>query len=262
MLSYDFMQHAFIAGTFIAITCGLMGVFVVARQMAFLAHTLSEIGFAGASFALFMGISPLSGMLWFTILSALTVGRLSIQADYQEASISVTSSLFVGLGILFLSLSNQSSSEATNILFGSIISISASEVVELLILCLIVILIVFSIFRKLSFTSFDLVGAKAQRLPIGGLNIIFLLLLALSVSVAAQIVGSLLVFILMTLPAFTAKFLGKTIWQMVIIAIGCALLGVWLGLYLGFVTSWPVTFFIAIIECLCYLIARVSQKDK
>lgn len=61
MFQYEFMRYAFLASTFIAITCGVVGVYVVARSYAFLAHTLSEIGFAGAAFAVFIGIAPLWG---------------------------------------------------------------------------------------------------------------------------------------------------------------------------------------------------------
>ena len=107
MLQYDFMRYAFIAGIFIALICGVMGVFVVARQTSFFTHTLSEIGFSGASFGVFAGISPLSGMLLFTCSSALLIGFSGEKLGRRESSISVFSGLFLGLGILFLSLSNK-----------------------------------------------------------------------------------------------------------------------------------------------------------
>lgn len=115
--------------------------------MSFLSHTLSEIGFAGASFGILIGISPLAGMILFTLVSSIAVGSLSSESSRREASISAISSLFIGLGILFLSLSSESSSYATNILFGSIVGISAKEVHQLLILAIFVILI-FIIFYK------------------------------------------------------------------------------------------------------------------
>ncbi|GAQ01811.1 ABC transporter [Companilactobacillus farciminis] len=141
MFEYEFMRQAFIASTFIAITAGIVGVFVVSRNMSFLSHTLSEIGFAGASFGILIGISPLAGMILFTIISSIAVGSLSSESSRREASISAISSLFIGLGILFLSLSSESSSYATNILFGSIVGISAKEVQQLVILAVVVIAI-------------------------------------------------------------------------------------------------------------------------
>lgn len=127
MFQYEFMRYAFLASTFIAITCGVVGVYVVARSYAFLAHTLSEIGFAGAAFAVFIGIAPLWGMLLFTLLGAIGVGELSMHSDQKESSISAISALFIGLGVLFLAISGSNSRYATNILFGSIIGVDRSR---------------------------------------------------------------------------------------------------------------------------------------
>lgn len=98
MFDYDFMRYAFIAGIFIALISCVMGVFVVARQTSFFTHTLSEIGFSGAAFGVFAGISPLTGMLIFTMTSAIFVGLSGEKVGRREASISVFSGLFLGLG--------------------------------------------------------------------------------------------------------------------------------------------------------------------
>lgn len=259
MFAYDFMQNAFLASTFIAVTCGVVGVFVTARGLSFLAHTLSEIGFAGAAFAVLVGIPPLDGMLLTTVISSVSVGRLSVKASRREASISAVSSLFTGLGILFLALSAKSASYATTILFGSIIGISRADVWQLVLLALVVLITIAVGFRGLAFDSFDPVGAQAQNLRRNAISVYFLLILAISVSIGAQIVGSLLVFILLTLPSAVAKYLGKTLPQMLTIAVVVALIGVWAGLVLGYYTNWPVTFFIAAIECLFYFAALMMK---
>lgn len=255
MLSLPFMQNAFLASTFIAIISGIIGVFVIARNMSFLTHTLSEIGFAGAAFGIFAGWPPLNGMLLFTMISSVIVGQLSVKAARREASISAISSLFIGLGILFLSLANKTSSYATNILFGSIIGISRENVIQVIVLSAVVLLVVLFIYRDLKFDSFDHIGARVKGLWTNVLSIAFLVLLALSVSVAAQIVGSLLIFVLLTLPAASARYFAHTVSSMMAVAVGMSLIGVWGGLYLGYITNWPVTFFIASFECLFYIIA-------
>ncbi|MCY9807548.1 metal ABC transporter permease [Lentilactobacillus senioris] len=256
MFSFEFMRNAYTAGTLIAIVSGVMGVFVIARNMAFMTHTLSEIGFAGASFGMFAGLSPLNGMLLFTIASSILVGRLSgTNESRRESVISAISGLFIGLGILFLALSDQSSSYATNILFGSVVGISRADVWQMSILSLAILLVVLVVYRNLKDASFDPTGARANGVEVNALGVIFLVLLALSVSVAAQIVGSLLIFILLTLPAASARYFAHSVASMMLTAVGFALLGVWLGLYLGYVTNWPVTFFIAVIEAAIYCIA-------
>lgn len=260
MFEYEFMRQAFIASTFIAITAGIVGVFVVSRNMSFLSHTLSEIGFAGASFGILVGISPLAGMIIFTLISSIAVGSLSNESSRREASISAISSLFIGLGILFLSLSSESSSYATNILFGSIVGISGKEVNQLLILALFVIVMFIIFYKPLSFDSFDHIGATASGLNTRFLSVIFLVTLALSVSIGAQIVGSLLVFVLLTLPGATARYLVHSVPKLLMISVGLSLAGVWLGLYLAFITNWPVTFFISAFEVIAYFLG-LSYKN-
>lgn len=260
MLSLAFMRHAFVASTFIAIVSGVIGVFVVARQLSFLTHTLSEIGFAGASFAVFAGWAPLDGMILFTMLSSVLVGQMSIKESRREAVISAVSGLFIGLGILFLSLSSQTASSATSILFGSVVGISASEVHQLIILSAVVLAITVLIYRQLKFSSFDEVGAQVSGFNQTVISVVFLLLLALSVSVAAQIVGSLLIFILLTIPAASAKYFTHGVAKMMGLAILFSLLGTWAGLLLGYLTNWPVSFFIAVIEVVIYVIALLYQN--
>lgn len=259
MFSLSFMRYAFWASTFISIVAGTVGVFVVARNLSFLTHTLSEIGFAGAAFAVFMSWSPLVGMLLFTMASSVMVGQMSAEESRREAVISATSALFIGLGILFLSLSSQTASSATSILFGSVVGISKNEVGQLIGLSLVVLLVILLIYRRLKFASFDRTGARVNG---GGeqiVAIIFLLLVALSVSVAAQIVGSLLIFILLTLPAASAKYYTTGTAKMIGLAILFSLAGTWTGLYLGYLTNWPVSFFIAVIEVVIYLAALVYR---
>lgn len=263
MFALSFMRHAFVASTIIAIVSGVIGVFVVARNMSFLTHTLSEIGFAGAAFATFAGWSPLWGMLLFTMLSSVLVGQFSSDESRRESVISAVSALFIGLGILFLSLSNQSASSATSILFGSVVGISLAEVHQLTILSLLVLAVVLLIYRWLKFDSFDAIGARVNGVSGLAISIVFLLLLALSVSVAAQIVGSLLIFILLTLPAASAKYFTHGVAKMMLVAVLFALMGTWLGLYLGYLTNWPVSFFIAVIEVTIYVTALWHRhRDK
>ncbi|MDF7638266.1 metal ABC transporter permease [Lactobacillus sp. ESL0791] len=262
MFAYGFMRNAFLASTFIAITCGTVGVYVVARQFSFLAHTLSEIGFAGAAFAVWLGIAPLWGMLLFTLLGSISVGELSMHSDQKESSISAISALFVGLGVLFLAISGTNSNYATNILFGSIIGVDTQGVIQLVVLSVIVLIMILAIQRPLNFDSFDHIGALAHGLKTGIVGVIFLITLAMSVSIGAQIVGSLLVFILLTLPPATANYIGRTIPAMIGWSVFFALVGVWIGLYLGFVTNLPVTFFIAVIEVVIYLVTYFVHMAK
>ena len=120
MFNYDFMQNAFMAGTVVSIVAGIVGTFVVARNYAFLTHSLSEIAFAGAAFGLFIGWPALLGMMAATSVSSLAIGALESGYTKRDNVTSAISALAIGLGILFLALGHTSTTAATGILFGSV----------------------------------------------------------------------------------------------------------------------------------------------
>lgn len=252
MFAYDFMRYAFIAGIFIALICSVMGTFVVARQTSFFTHTLSEIGFSGASFGIFIGISPLAGMLTFTTASALLIGMSGERLGRREASISVFSGLFLGLGILFLSLSDKQANYATSILFGSIVGIDRNDIEVLIALSVLLLLTITILFKRLAYNSFDSQGAQYNQCFNKTISIIFLVMLALTISITAQIVGALLIFVLLTIPASATKYFAHRLYQMIVLNFVFILAGVWLGLYFSYLTDWPVSFFITVIEALIY----------
>ncbi|MGO0154465.1 metal ABC transporter permease [Leuconostoc mesenteroides] len=266
MFNYPFMQYAFIASFFISIICAVIGVFVVARKTSFYVHTLSEISFSGASFAIFAGISPISGMLLFTILSSIFVSLSGNRLSQRESSISVFSAIFIGLGVLFLSLSNKQSSYATNILFGSIVGISQENLYELLVLIIVILLITLLMYRKLKYISFDTIGSDWNAKGTVWISLLFLILVACTVSVTAQIVGSLLIFSLLTVPASSAKYIARSVHHMILLSFVFALFGTWVGLYLSYISNWPVSFFITIIEgaiyCLSLLYYKINKSHR
>jgi zinc/manganese transport system permease protein len=262
MLNYAFMQNAYLVGTLIAVVSGFVGVFIVARRMSFLAHTLSEIGFAGAAFGLFMNWSPLLGMLFFTIMAALAIGQLGVQENRSDSLISAVSAVAIGLGIAFLALSQKNASAATSILFGSIFSISTQNILEVLILASVVLVLLLVLFRQLRHFAFDYATAQFSLKNVVLVEIIFLVLMATTVAVSAQVVGSLLIFILMTLPASAALRWGRTVWQMIGLAIAFALVGVWSALALSYYTNVPVSFYIAIIEAGIYFVSLLKTQGK
>ncbi|SFG63085.1 metal ABC transporter permease [Sporolactobacillus nakayamae] len=260
MFYYDFMQHAFIAGTLIAIMCGAIGVFIIGRNLSFIAHTFSHIGFAGASFAVFAGIDPLLGLLLFTLLGALGVGQLGVKMFRRDASVSVILSLALGLGILFLSLSNVQASFTKTILFGSVVGIDLQDVWQIIILSIFVLLALAVSYRWLKFDSFDQLGAQSAGLPIRWISIGFLLLMAVAVSVTVQIVGALLVFALMTIPAAAARFYTQSIFGMILLSVLIAVLGVWFGLIIGYYTNAPVSFFIVCFVAAAYFLGMLYHR--
>ena len=129
LLRYAFMQHAYEAGTIVALSAGVIGYFVVLRGLSFAAHALSHIGFAGATGAVLLGAAPIVGLLAFTMSAGAVMGALGQRLRGRDVTIGLVMAWSLGLGLLFTALYKGSASLAIGILFGQIFGITSGEVV-------------------------------------------------------------------------------------------------------------------------------------
>jgi len=256
MLQYPFMQHAFEAGTVVAIIAGIVGYFVVLRRSSFAAHALSHIGFSGAAAAVLIGANPVYGLLLFTSAGGFGIAALGRRAANRDAEIGIVLAFMLGLGVLFLSLYTGYATEAYSILFGEILGISFSSVLLTLIAGVIILVLISLVYRPLLFASLDEDVAEAKGMPVVLLGIIFMLLVAIATSFAVQVVGVLLIFSLMVAPAATAQLLAKRPRRIILISVVIALIATWLGLFVAFFEPYPVSFFITTIVFVFYLFVR------
>ena len=243
-LAYDFVQNALVAGTAAAILGAIVGYFVVVRNIGFAAHALAHIGFAGATGAALLGLSPLEGMLLLTIGSGVFMGAAGEKVHRSDMAIGMVLSGALGLGTLFLSLYAGFAGQAIAILFGDIFGVSQQQIIEMVTLALISLgaLAIFS--RRLLFASTQPRLAEARGLSLRAIAIAFMVVLAVSVTLASQIVGVLLVFTLVIAPAGISLRFCRSFWSGMIIAIILGVAGVWAGILLACVTDRPVAFWI------------------
>ena len=260
IFSYPFMQHAYEAGTIVAIVAGIVGYFVVLRRSSFAAHSLSHIGFAGAAGAALVGVSPVYGLLLFTTVGGSSMAVLSPKAANRDISIGTVLAFMLGLGVLFISLYTGYATEAYSILFGEILGISSSDVLLTLVAGLIILVAVALVYRPLLFSSLDEDVAEAKGVPTFILGIVFMLLVAVATSIAVQVVGVLLIFSLMVTPAAIAQQLAKRPQRVMLISVGVALVATWLGLFVAFYEPYPVSFFITSIVFIAYLLSRLTNR--
>ncbi|HUK84894.1 MAG TPA: metal ABC transporter permease [Candidatus Acidoferrum sp.] len=256
IFSYSFMQHAFEAGTVVAIIAGIVGYFVVLRRSSFAAHALSHIGFAGAAGAVLFGVSPVFGLLLFTSAGGTGIAILGPKAANRDVQIGTILAFMLGLGVLFISLYTGYATEAYSILFGEILGISASDVLLTLLVSLVILVAIAVVYRPLLFSSLDEDVAEAKGMPMLLIGIIFMLLVAVATSIAVQVVGVLLIFSLMVTPAAIAQRLTKKPRRAIIISVIVALIATWLGLFIAFYEPYPVSFFITSIVFVLYLLVR------
>src|SRR5437660_11677399 len=128
LLRYAFMQHAFEAGTVVALSAGVIGYFVVLRGLSFAAHALSHIGFAGATGAVLVGTTPIVGLLVFTMSAGAVMGALGQRLRGRDVTVGLVMAWSLGLGLLFTALYRGSASRAIGILFGQVFGITGQEV--------------------------------------------------------------------------------------------------------------------------------------
>jgi zinc/manganese transport system permease protein len=262
MFQFQFMQHAFEAGTVVAIIAGIVGYFVVLRRSSFAAHALSHIGFAGAAGAVLIGINPVFGLLAFTSGGGVGMAMLGPRAVNRDVQIGTVLAFMLGLGVLFISLYTGYATEAYSILFGEILGISSNDVLVTVVACLIILTAVGIVYRPLLFASLDEDVAEAKGLSMPLLGIIFMLLVAVATSMAVQVVGVLLIFSLMVTPAAIAQRLVKRTRSAMIVSVLVALMATWSSLFIAFYEPYPVSFFITSIVFVSYLFVRFVYPSR
>ena len=198
------VTNSLIAAGLLGLVGGLIGIFVMTRDMSFAVHGISELSFAGASVALLIGTDVVAGSIAGSLVAALIIGVLGSRAKDRNSIIAVLMPFGLGLGILALSLYPGRASNKFGLLTGQIVSVTGSSLEWLAGIAILVILVLGFIWRPLQFASLDPEVAEARGVKTGALSIIFLVLLGLAVAASVQVVGALLVLSLLVTPAAAA----------------------------------------------------------
>jgi zinc/manganese transport system permease protein len=243
MLTHEFMRNALLAGTFIALACGLVGYFVVLRAQVFAGDALGHVAFTGALAAAAAGVSLRAGLFALTIGGALLLGALGDRArSADDVAIGSFFAWALGLGVLFLSIftTNGSGDDGTagvRVLFGSIFGLTARDAVISTALALLATVLVLGIARPLFFASLDPLVAAAQGVQVRALGFGLLALLGLVAAQASQAVGTLLLLGLIAAPAGAAHRLASNPYRGLALSAGLAVGSVWLGLSLSYLVA-------------------------
>lgn len=250
------VQNSLIAAAVLGIVGGVIGVFVMQRDMAFAVHGVSELSFAGAAGALLMGVSVVTGSLVGSLLAALAIGLLGAKARDRNSAIGVLMPFGLGLGILFLALYSGRASSKFSLLTGQIISVDGPQLGTLITICLISLAILLVIWRPLLFDSLDPDVAAARGVRGKILSMLFMLALGLVVAVAVQIVGALLAMALLVTPAASALRVSASPILVPVLAAAFGVLAAVGGILLALGGSLPISPYITTIAFGTYLICR------
>jgi zinc/manganese transport system permease protein len=270
MWSHPFIRSAFIAGTAIALSSGLVGYFVVLRRQVFTGDALGHVAFTGALAALAFGIDPRLGLFAATVGVALLLGLLGPRGRADDAVIGAVFAWVLGLGVLFLSIFTTSRSTGNGaagirVLFGSIFGLDGAQTAVAVAIALATIAVLLTIARPLLFASLDETVAQARGVRVRGLGYLFLGLVGVSAAEAAQAVGALLLLGLLAAPAGIAQRVTSRPYVALALSGAIAVASLWAGLTLSYaIPSWPPSFSILAVATTLYalvLLVPALRRD-
>ncbi|QPZ40346.1 metal ABC transporter permease [Paramicrobacterium chengjingii] len=251
------VHNSVIAGAVLGIVGGLIGVFVMQRDMAFAVHGISELSFAGASAALLFGANVIAGSIAGALVSAIMIGLLGSRARDRNSIIGVLMPFGLGLGILFLALYPGRSANKFGLLTGQIIAVDDPRLGWLIAISAVVLVGLLWMWRPLSFDSLDADVAAARGVPTRFISLAFMVLLGLIVAVSVQIIGALLVLALVVTPAAAALRLSSSPIMVPVLAVTFGFVSAVGGILLAIGGSLPISPYITTISFAIYLIARL-----
>lgn len=250
------VSNSLIAGAVLGVVGGLIGIFIMMRDMAFAVHGIAELSFAGAAFALLIGADVVTGSVLGSLIAALILGFLGTRARDRNSITGVLMPFGLGLGILFISLYEGRSANKFGLLTGQIVAVDDVQLNGMLALSAVVVIALLLVWRPLTFASVDPVVANARGVRTSGLSIIFMMILALAVAVTIQVVGALLVLALLITPAAAAMRVSSNPIITVVLSIVFAELAVVGGILLALAGSLPISPYVTTISFVIYVICR------
>ncbi|SMH27871.1 zinc/manganese transport system permease protein [Rathayibacter oskolensis] len=254
------LMNSVIAGAVLGVVGGLIGVFVMSRDMAFAVHGISELSFAGASAGLLLGIGVVQGSIVGSLVAALLIGLLGTRARDRNSIIAVLMPFGLGLGILCLALYPGRSANKFGLLTGQIVAVDDPQLGWLIAISVVVVIGLALIWRPLTFASVDADVATARGIPTRGLSIAFMLLLGLAVAVSVQIVGSLLVLAVLVTPAAAALRLSASPIVVPLLSVLFAVGSLVGGILLALGGSVPISPYVTTISFTIYVVCRIAGR--
>ena len=260
LLSRGFVQQALVAGALLALVAGLIGPFVVMRQMSFAVHGSSELSLTGAAFALLTGLNVGAGALIGSLVAAVLFGILGQRARERDSAIGVVLAFGLGLAVLFINLYPGRAGTSFALLTGQIVGVGYSGLAQLVVVAVVVAVVLAVAARPLLFATVDPEVASARGVPVRGLGIVFAALVGVVAAQGVQIVGALLVMSLLITPAAAAARLFSSPSATIAASVVFAELAAVGGIVLSLAPGVPISVFVTVISfaifVACWLVER------
>lgn len=260
LLEYRFFTNALLASVFTAITCGIMGTYVVSRRIVFVSGGITHASFGGIGIAHFLGLNPVLGATVFALLTGMGIEGFSSRGNIRNDSvIAMLWSLGMAIGIIFIYLTPGYAPNLMSYLFGNILTINTMDLRFLALLSVIVILFFMLFYRQILYISFDEEFARSQNMKVNLINFSLMALVSLSIVLNIKTVGIILLISLLTVPQNTANLFTKDFKKIIYYSVLIAFLGSFSGLIISYYLDIPSGAAIIFNLILIYLIARLIR---
>lgn len=263
LLSYGFLQRAFLAGIFVAVACAFLSVFIILRRDSMIGHGLAHVTFAGVALGLFLNILPLGVALGVAVLTALLIMKIKEKAGlYGDTAIAIFSSVGFAAGILLATFAQSLNVNIFAYLFGEILAIETLEVWFSVILAILVIMMVIFNYHKFMYLTFDRESAKVSGIKIGGLETLLTVLTAVTVVLGMKVVGIILVSALVVIPGAAGLQIASNFKQAIFFSNLVAVISVIMGLIIAFYFDFPASGTIVIFSFILFILFYILRKEK
>jgi zinc transport system permease protein len=263
LFAYDFLRHAIEAALLASISCGIIGSYIVARRMVFISGGITHSSFGGIGLGYFLGIHPLLGAAFFSILSAVGIRIASRKSEIREDSaIGILWSLGMAIGIIFIFLTPGYAPNLMTYLFGSILTVTPTDLYLMAALAILTISVFTIFYRTILYVSFDEEYARSHNAPVETVNYLLLILIALAIVLHIRVAGIILVISYLTIPQTTANLFVNDLKKIILYSILISFLGSSAGLILSFYLNIPSGATIIFVFVLVFLVARLIRTLK
>lgn len=260
ILQYTFFQHALIGSLLTAITCGLVGTYIVSRRLVFISGGITHASFGGLGLGFYLGTNPIVVAMIFSVLSAFGVEWVSkTQQVREDSAIAGIWSLGMALGVVFIFLTPGYAPNLSAYLFGNILTISLSDILWMGVLAIMLIGL-FSLFmREILYVAFDRDFAVTQHLKVRWIEYAMMFFIAVTIVLSIRLVGIMLLMSLLTLPQITVNIFTSDFKKIIWGSIGIGFLGCVSGLVLSYLFNVPSGAFIILVLVVLFLLAKAIK---
>ena len=250
------------AAAILGLVGGLIGTFVLMRDLAFAVHGIAELSFAGAAFALLIGANVVLGSLIGSVAAAVLLAVMGLKARDRNSVTGVIMPFGLGLGILFLGLYEGRSANKFGLLTGQIVAVDTVQLNLLAGTAVVVVAGLVLIWRPLTFASADPELAEARGVPVRVLSIVFMVLLGLSVALSIQVVGALLVLSLLITPSAAALLVTSSPRLVVLLSVLFAMASSVGGILLALGGRISISPYVTTVSFLIYVVCRLIKRSR